>query len=250
MQPILTPPNDLMLHLLLVQIFIPLAALFGIFTLASGVSRLLARSRHRIVTFRSIVFPVTLVIFGLAATILFLPPALTIFDTHPDLVTGDSFLDAEINRTHPALLKNLRSVSIISPQLYLDVFALSLTNSLGVYVAPTRSIYISEYTSPYPWRHELGHHLWYYHLTNQERDSFISLHERDINVNFFPSAYAMTDAGEDFAESFQMLISESSISERRSEWMENSGGRAELISDVLQRLTGCASPSPSCAFIS
>lgn len=47
--------------------------------------------------------------------------------------------------------------------------------------------------------HEIGHRIWYEYMTEEQREQWRELYD---NSTIFISAYAKTDAEEDFAESF------------------------------------------------
>lgn len=51
--------------------------------------------------------------------------------------------------------------------------------------------------------HELGHHLWYYYLTDAERSGYTEVRKTNY---YFVSSYASYNEREDFAEMFMHLM--------------------------------------------
>lgn len=73
---------------------------------------------------------------------------------------------------------------------------------IGTYQYASRSIWIDkESADPGVWIHEVGHHVWYYHLTDDERTTFSSFHNESQ-----PTNYSSKNIQEDFAESFAIYF--------------------------------------------
>ena len=74
-------------------------------------------------------------------------------------------------------------------------------NSIGTYSQMDRTIYLKPgYGTTDTWWHELGHHIYYYRLTDAQRDDWGHIHAAGGE----PTDYAYTSAAEDFAESYSI----------------------------------------------
>ena len=135
------------------------------------------------------------------------------------------------------------------------------TPAVGMYTPLTKKIYIplnGNITSVQQlesvWIHELGHHVWFYLLTTEERQSFIELHDLDmdqietnkltnetnITTNLttigLPSEYAEKSIEEDFADSFQRYF----LYHREDAWITLEGAsRVKILDDSLARILEC-----------
>jgi hypothetical protein len=115
----------------------------------------------------------------------------------------------------------------------------------GDYNQYTRTIRIKLNEAKYSvWFHELGHHLWYYLLTDDERAEWLrmdaSYHSQYASGNrtsdLFPDEYAMKNSGEDFAESFSFLVAFPTENNHLSQ------DRVRFLTSVIRRI------SPNCAW--
>jgi hypothetical protein len=135
-------------------------------------------------------------LYTFAVTLL---PGLTVKSPNPvvfDFVAG----------TATPFLDQLRLVSVEDPQ----TFALlgGDKRTVGNYRALDRSIHImNTAVIPEVWFHELGHAVWFYQMTDAQRNTFDEIHELTMHTNgTFPSTYARTNAREDWAESFSIYV--------------------------------------------
>ena len=82
--------------------------------------------------------------------------------------------------------------------------------------------------------HEVGHHVWYYLLNDDQRSEFIAIHSTSLragdcwvefkmcdklNAAGFPSSYSIQSVDEDFAESFMAHHFGLAMSENRNQFM-------------------------------
>jgi len=175
-------------------------------------------------------------------------------------------LDQLVLTTRPELTKHLRAVDFTTHPINPEYYAWrAKSEAVGLYTPLTRTIFIPvdgriETYSDFDiiWWHELGHHVWYYHMSAEQRDRFTKSHEESIAAYYstsfnvtesqfkygFVSDYAHTSISEDFAESFSYYI----VANNNAEWaLEEGYSRAELIKEILQDTIGCS--DPECARI-
>jgi hypothetical protein len=95
----------------------------------------------------------------------------------------------------------LRGLTLVTDdQKTLHFLIPSHFSAIGTYIPASRSIWLDKSQEfDGVWLHEIGHHLWYYHLTDAERATFTTLH-----TTAPPTNYSTTSVEEDFAESFSV----------------------------------------------
>lgn len=166
-------------------------------------------------------------------------------------------LDQLVLTTHPGLVEGLRKVEFtedpLNPEYY--IWRLS-SDAIGFYTPMTRTIFIpvdgrmtafSEFNTV--WWHELAHHIWYYHMTHDQRNRFVALHEEShaalgkASTEFrfgFPSEYGMTSPEEDFADSFAYFMT--ARADMRTWVTEEGASRVAVIEEVLLEIADCIEP--------
>lgn len=54
--------------------------------------------------------------------------------------------------------------------------------------------------------HEIGHHYWFKFMTQEQRDEYTKLYNRELKKGKFYREYGKTSAVEDFADNFAVII--------------------------------------------
>ena len=73
-------------------------------------------------------------------------------------------------------------------------------DTVGSYLPVYRVVNLAEGSDAGVLAHEVGHHVWFYHLGRVQRERFAVLFERGDH----PTSYAASSVEEDFAESFEL----------------------------------------------
>ena len=125
-----------------------------------------------------------------------------------------------VQQTNPLLLTNLNSIEYGVDEIPYGLWRGDQEN-VGEYNGAFRTIVIelqeedveqSLWSVESTYWHELGHHLWYWFLTDDERAVWAGIYDKDYYIwsnegfPYFPTDYASTSAKEDFAESFSRFV--------------------------------------------
>jgi hypothetical protein len=123
---------------------------------------------------------------------------------------------------------------VIPPWLMLQWVAVKCgeSNIWGVYIDSSNSIYVCKdpHTEFYT-NHELGHHVWFDILTEEERKEYTELYEKakKKGIRFFYREYSRTTVLEDFADNFALMVQEKSkpTLAPRINWIKKHFAKAE-----------------------
>jgi hypothetical protein len=149
-------------------------------------------------------------------------------------------LSMMISGTNPALTDQLRQISTRPDPLSIPFK--KQTGALGFYMSVTRTMTTEPNDEVY-W-HELFHHIWFWKLTEDERNAFRALHELNMrrfmldleDTRPFPSRYALTSVEEDWADSGLLFMSGKDNSFGKNIDAE----RYQLMEYVVRRITNCS----------
>ncbi len=101
-----------------------------------------------------------------------------------------------------------------------NILPSKLTNpkSIGSYSPAIRVIVLKDSATQEVLAHELGHHIWFFHLGRVDRENYKTIYQSGNH----PTEYASTSKEEDFAESFELyaLGYEKYLSDNRLKFME------------------------------
>lgn len=152
--------------------------------------------RQKTTTLGKTILILTTIIAAVAITIQ-LPVVTTLLTPIPRTphIDGSTTLARLVADTPTPYLKGL---NIVTDEPYTIHLIPERFSAIGTYIPASRTIWIDKNTEfDGVWLHEIGHHLWYYHLTDTERTTFTTLHPTSP-----PTNYSTTSVEEDFAESF------------------------------------------------
>ena len=224
-----------------------------IFTFLSLTTALLKQKRIKVFTgiiYSFTILSLVLAVYGLG----------TLFQSPLSVVSEDGTGLSLIAETNPDLLSGLNEVNLVKFD-GINKFKHGKT-TVATYYAMDRALTIPHnvvtHIDEAPvmveeiWWHELGHHIWFWHMSDQERQAFEGIHARDwLRVEheefpYFPTNYSKTNVREDFAESFSRWVIDWDMNRQGlNSWNKDKltekldPARVEIIDKVIKRLTNC-----------
>jgi len=182
-----------------------LMLLFSVFAVLSSWAGLL-RYKKRMFYVYIFVSSITL-IFAVAFVYDISSPSFSVY--------GD--VNGFVENTNPVLLEGLHVVDFTRSSVPVSLFE-DTSDNAGEYNPANRRIIVVPVNASYAWFdefswwHELGHHVWHWHLTDEEREVWKGMYAKDMYIEeagefpYFTTDYAKTSYGEDFSESFARWV--------------------------------------------